>query len=83
MPKLLFHWRNFVLLGLNELMFWANQANTIPDSKFLGANMGPIWVRQDPGGPHVGPMNLAMRDDNLSRAAVVTTKLHMFSPRFI
>ena len=29
-----------------------------PDSKVHGANMGPIWDRQDPGGPHVGPMNL-------------------------
>ena len=24
----------------------------IPDSKVHGANMGPIWGRQDPGGPH-------------------------------
>ena len=24
--------------------------------------MGPIWDRQDPGGPHVGPMNLAIWD---------------------
>ena len=24
--------------------------------------MGPIWGRQDPGGPHVGPMNIAIRD---------------------
>ena len=31
---------------------------TTPDSKVQGANMGPIWGRQDPGGPHVGPMNL-------------------------
>ena len=22
-----------------------------------GANMGPTWGGQDPGGPHVGPMN--------------------------
>ena len=29
---------------------------TTPDSKVYGANMGPIWGRQDPGGPHVGPM---------------------------
>ena len=28
-----------------------------PDSKVHGAYMGPIWGRQDPGGPHVGPMN--------------------------
>ena len=31
-----------------------------PDSKVHGANMGPIWGRQDPGGPHVGPLNLAI-----------------------
>ena len=31
-----------------------------PDSKVHGANMGPIWGRQDPGGPHVGPMNVAI-----------------------
>ena len=28
-------------------------------SKVHGANMGPNWGRQDPGGSHVGPMNLA------------------------
>ena len=27
-------------------------------NKVGGANMGPIWDRQDPGGPHVDPMNL-------------------------
>ena len=31
-----------------------------PDSKVHGANMGPIWGRQDPGGPHVGPTNFAL-----------------------
>ena len=38
-------------------------ANTnILDNKNHGANMGPIWVLSAPGGPHVGPMNLAIRD---------------------
>ena len=32
------------------------------DSKVHGAIMGPIWGRQDPGGPHVGPMNIAFWD---------------------
>ena len=27
--------------------------------------MGPIWVLSAPGGPHVGPTNLAIRDDLL------------------
>ena len=31
-----------------------------PDSKVHGANMGPIWGRQGPGGPHVGPMNFVI-----------------------
>ena len=35
---------------------------TIPDSKVHGANMGPNWGRQDPGGLHVGPMNFAIWD---------------------
>ena len=35
---------------------------TIPDSKIHGANMGPTWVLSAPGGPHVGPMNLVVRD---------------------
>ena len=30
------------------------------DSMFHGTNMGPIWGRQDSGGPHVGPMNFAI-----------------------
>ena len=32
-----------------------------PDSKVHGANMAPTWVLLAPFGPHVGPMNLAMR----------------------
>ena len=34
----------------------------IPDSKVHGANMGPTWVLAAPDGPHVGPMNLVIRD---------------------
>ena len=31
-----------------------------PDNNIHGANMGPVWDRQGPGGPHVGPMNFAI-----------------------
>ena len=31
-----------------------------PDSMVHGANMGPTLGRQDPGGPHIGHMNLAI-----------------------
>ena len=34
--------------------------NRYPDSKFHGANLWPIWGRQDPGGPQVDPMNFAI-----------------------
>ena len=32
--------------------------NHIPDKKFHGANMGPTWGRQDPGGPMLAPWTL-------------------------
>ena len=44
--------RNMVI-GIS--IWWRHQA-TIPDSKVVGANMGPNWGRRNPGGPHVGPM---------------------------
>ena len=31
------------------------------ENKIHGANMGPIWVLSASNGPHVGPMNLAIR----------------------
>ena len=37
-----------------------------PNSKVHGANMGPIWGRQDPGGPHVDPTSFAFWVDNSS-----------------
>ena len=36
-------------------------AQSFPDSKVHGANMGPTWVLLAPGGLHVGPLNLAIR----------------------
>ena len=41
-------------------MFSCNQQNASPNNKVQGANMGPIWGLQDPGGSYVGPMNLAI-----------------------
>ena len=39
-----------------------SQWRHIPDSKVHVANMGPTWVLSAPDGPHVGPMNFAIRD---------------------
>ena len=33
---------------------------TTPDRQVHGANIGSIWGRQDPGGPHVGPTNFVI-----------------------
>ena len=43
-------------------MYW--HLYDTPDSKVHGTNMGPIRGRQDPGGPHVGPMNFVIWDIN-------------------
>ena len=45
-----------------------------PDSKVHGANMGPTWVLSAPDGPHVGPMNLAIRVGLLIEAWSVIPK---------
>ena len=36
------------------------KVQAVPDSKVHGANMRPTWGRQDPGGPHVGHVNLVI-----------------------
>ena len=38
------------------------RSDTNPDSKLNGSNMGPTWGRQDPGGAHVGHMNLVISE---------------------
>ena len=47
---------------LNRLYLWKKDEDN-PDSKVHGANMGPTWVLSAPDGPHVGPMNLAIREN--------------------
>ena len=42
--------------------FLSGRWSDIPDSMVHGANMGPIWGWQDPGGPRVALRNLAIWD---------------------
>ena len=67
----------FILVGLREwtvLMCALENAAMLliyfPDCKVHGANMGPIWGQQNPGGPHVGPMTL------LSGLLIVSKSIH-------
>ena len=53
--------------------------SNIPDSKVRGANMGPIWGRQDPGGPLVGPMNFPIWDVNQGCYLSIITSLSSLS----
>ena len=46
-------------MGVHNI-WCVTDCRSVPDSKVHGANMGPIWDRQDPGGPHVGPVNFAI-----------------------
>ena len=46
------------------------------DNKVYGANMGPTWVLSAPGGPHVGPMNLAIREITYHILLTQTQLLH-------
>ena len=58
-----------------------HQTDVSPDSKVDGANMGAIWGRGDPGGPHVGPMNFAIWDcthDGRNPGTPLTTEYGAF-----
>ena len=44
------------------ILCWRKRHQHIPNSKVHGANMGLTWVLSAPDGPHVGPMNLDIRD---------------------
>ena len=54
--------------GTTRILLCLNKDHYMPygkcigglDSKVHGARMGPIWGRQDLGGPHAGPMSLAI-----------------------
>ena len=55
-----------------------------PDSKVHGTNMGPIWVLSAPDGPHVSPINLAIKakhltslhEHNIYRITMKWNKIH-------
>ena len=53
------------MIGLHKyetrVSAWEKWLDTYPDSKVHGANMGPTWGQQDPGGPNVGHVNLTIR----------------------
>ena len=65
--RLLTSFENRLVIGCTD---WIYLFRNIPDNKVHWVNMGPTWVLSSPGGPHVGPMNLAIWDDH-SRVSIV------------
>ena len=51
-----------MFLVSSYIFLFAQSIEASPDSKVHGANMGPTWVLSAADGPHVGPMNLAIRE---------------------
>ena len=62
----------YVVSSAPACLVWCRDGT--PDSKGHGANMGPISDREDPGGPHVGPMNFANLDNNTERRHILRSK---------
>ena len=57
---LLFVWLIQSQCVANQLFLSIAATFVCTSTTLIGANMGPIWDRQDPGGPHVGSMNFAI-----------------------
>ena len=53
--------RSYCSIALSHLYKFLSFLAVFTDSKVHGANMGPTWVLSAPDGPHVGPLNLAIR----------------------
>ena len=62
-----------VMIAFVQTHCW--QRNIIANSKVHGANMGPTWVLSAPDGPHVGPMNRAVRGGSRPHCLLTITCL--------
>ena len=60
---------NIVVLMVSQSCF--------PNSKVYGANVGPTWGRQDPGGPQVGHMNYAIWVHMMDSCRIPLTEANM------
>ena len=56
----LWDWSNDNKPLTEPVMYPIRRYRQYPDNKVHGANMGPTWGRQDPGGPHFGHVNVAI-----------------------
>ena len=64
---------------------WSDAVATqvAPGGKIQMANMGPIWGRQDPDWPHVGPINLVIRGPSISSNVLDMVGQEQFATRMV
>ena len=63
------------------LLNWQPLGTSNPENKVHGANMGPTWVLSAPDGPHIGPMNLGIREVGFPysrRVFIFTVGCHLY-----
>ena len=70
-------WRAFKAHSRTDDVIY-NMECKCTDSKVYGANMGPAWDRRNPGGPHVGPINLAILVNPLQIASLHSLIQHNY-----
>ena len=84
-----FCWKKNSAFSVNfpwcPIIIWAMSASIssytallhYPDSKIHGANMGPTWGRQDPGGAHGGHVNLSIWIGHALTALLLWSKQYL------
>ena len=70
-----------VICKMVAILFRPKFVKNIPDSKVHGAKLGPTWVLSAPDGPHVGPMNLALRDAMCCMSTVKLSVMYLWDAR--
>ena len=65
-----------ILFDIYLLFITLSQEQSIPDSKVHGANMGSTWVLSALDGPHVGPMDLVIRDHSVFLIVLINLYIH-------
>ena len=56
-------WLHCIYIYIYIFIMWTalcDKTRPHPDSKVYEDSTGPTWGRQDPGGPHVAPLNLVI-----------------------
>ena len=76
-------WRDTCFTSAFSGLKYPNVTITMADRKIHGANMGPNWGRQDPGGPHVAPWTLLSGNYIYSFFAYLRTFPSVLSKLFV